>query len=98
MTLHWNYTQQIVDLNIPNYISNVLRSFQHTSSKPTYTLFTISFSHKTFQYKIAAQKDHSPTLNQQETKRIRQITRCLLYYTHALDNTIVVALNIIDQT
>ena len=45
----------------------------------------------------AIQKNNSLPLNLSKTKKIQQIIGCLLYYARAIDNTLLVALNMLSQ-
>ena len=88
-TLKWSYKQQYINLSKPKYIPNVLSR---------YTPFLISSAPTYSQYQNAIQKDSSPKLNAQDTTTAQQIVGCLLYYTYALHNTLLVALYTISQT
>jgi Reverse transcriptase (RNA-dependent DNA polymerase). len=96
--LHWNYNQGYVDVTMmPQYITTALKKFHHTPpahpqhapakwTRPTYGATT--------QY---APSDDSPPLDDNEKTRIQQITGTLLYYSQAVDPTMLVALNEISH-
>ena len=97
LTLNWNYADQYDDITMPLYISNIVARFQHKPSKPTHTPYPITYSNSSVPYQNAVQKDISPHLNTKDTKIIQQIIGCLLYCASALNNTLLVASNIISQ-
>ena len=98
---HWNYTQQYVDVSLPNYVKKALNRLQHVPPKsPQYSPqhhHPINYTTKdTIQY--AMQPDTSPLLSPQETKWIQSVVGSFLYYARALDCTFLTALNHIGTT
>jgi hypothetical protein len=94
LTIDWNYNAGHVDISMPGYISKALLKFQHPTpvqevyaphnwTKPVYGQKT----------QLAPLSDNSPTLNSKETTRIQAIVGSLLYYAHAVDPTMLPALN-----
>ena len=94
--LQWNHKNNYVDITIPDYITSVLKRFQHNITKPTYTPYKPLCSYNQIR-QIARQPDTSPPLSTPNKTKIQQIIGFLLYYARALDDTMLVALNTIAQ-
>ena len=94
LTLHWDYSNGHVDVSMPGYIHKVLDKYQLPSLKyPQYaphTWIPPSYGNKR-QY--APCDDTTTFLSKKETKLIQQIVGSLLYYSRAVDPTMMVALN-----
>ena len=78
------------------YIPNVLQQFS-LSHKPTSTPSPLSATSANTPYQKVIQHNTAQPLNQQETTQIQRIIGCLIYYARALDNILLVALNIISK-
>jgi hypothetical protein len=93
MTLKWDYKNRTCDMSMPGYVSNVLSKFQHDTPKhPQYTpsrFVTPVYGSKT-QY---ATKDETPPLTAQQCLTIQKVTGSVLYYTRAVDPTVLMSLN-----
>jgi hypothetical protein len=78
---------------MPGYVSNILSKFQHDSPKhPQHTpsrYITSVYGAKT-QY---ATKDETPPLTAQQCLTIQKVTGSILYYTRAVDPTVLMPLN-----
>eukprot|EP00957_Ditylum_brightwellii_P003200 243959-Ditylum_brightwellii.AAC.1 len=82
---------------MPGYIAAALHKFQHDSpAKPEHTPhpYTQPVYHRGPQ--LAPAPDCSPKLNTDGVKHIQQIIAILLYYTHAVDPTMLMAINAIS--
>ena len=93
LTFDWNYTQNYVDVSMPNYVSSALLRLQHVPpSKPQYTPHT--WTQPSFGRKLQlAPSDDSPLLNPIQTKHIQSVVGSFLYYARAVDPTMLPALN-----
>jgi hypothetical protein len=93
MTLKWDYKNRTCDISMPGYVSNVLSKFQHDAPKhPQHTpsrYFTPVYGTKT-QY---ATKDETPPLTAKQCLTIQKVTGSVLYYTRAVDPTVLMPLN-----
>jgi hypothetical protein len=93
MTLKWDYNKRTCDISMPGYISNVLSKFQHDSPKhPQHTLaryVTPVYGAKT-QYTT---RDETPLLTAQQCLTIQKVTGSVLYYSRAVDPTVLMPLN-----
>jgi hypothetical protein len=93
MTLKWDYDTRTCDISMPGYVSNVLSKFQHDSPKhPHHTpsWYVTPVSSATIQYDT---KDETPPLTPQQCITIQKITGSVLYYTRAVDHTVLMPLN-----
>jgi hypothetical protein len=84
MTLKWDYKKSTCNISMPCYVSNVLSKF-HTPSRHV----TPVFGAKT-QY---ATKYETPPLTAQQCLTIQKVTGSVLYYTQAVDPTVLMPLN-----
>jgi hypothetical protein len=93
MSLKWDYKNRTCDISMPGYVSNVLSKFQHDSPKhPQHTpsrYVTPVYGAKT-QY---VTKDDTPPLTAKQCLTIQKVTGSVLYYTRAVDPTVLMPLN-----
>jgi hypothetical protein len=93
ITLKWDYKNRTCDISMPGYVSKVLSKFQHDVPKhPQHTpsrYVTPIYGAKT-QY---ATKDETPPLTAQKCLTIQKVTRSVLYYTRAVEPTVLMPLN-----
>ena len=77
LSLGWNYTEDWVDISMPNYIKKALQKFQYTSKKyPQYSphAYTSYTPTQKSSYQHAIIEDKSPFFDQKDTKDIQSIT------------------------
>jgi hypothetical protein len=93
MTLKWDYKSRTCDISMPGYVSNVLSKFQHDAPKhPQHTpsqYVTPVYGAKN-QYTT---KDETPPLTAQQCLTIQKVNGSVLYYTRAVDPTVLMPLN-----
>jgi hypothetical protein len=93
ITLDWDYNQRTCDISMPGYIFNVLNKFQHDTPKtPQHTpsrYVTPVYGAK-MQY---ATEDETPPLSDKQCTTIQKITGSVLYYSRAVDPTVIIPLN-----
>jgi hypothetical protein len=93
MTLKWDYKSRACDITMPGYVSNVLRKFQHDAPKhPQRTVsryVTPVYGAKTHY----ATKDETPPLMATQCITIQKVTGSVLYYSRAMDPTVLMKLN-----
>ena len=92
-TLDWNYEAGHVNLSIPDYIPTTLHRFKHPAKfPPTYapSKFITPIYGKKIQY--AKEEDDGPILPSSDIKHVQSVVGTLLYYTLALDNTMLLHL------
>jgi hypothetical protein len=93
MSLKWDYKNRTCDISMPGYVSSVLSKFQHDAPKhPQHTpskYGTPVYGAKT-QYET---KDETPPLTAKQCLTIQKVTGSVLYYTRAVDPTVLMPLN-----
>jgi hypothetical protein len=94
VTLEWDYVNCTVDLSMPGYVQAALHKFQHpTPKKPE----DAPYKHNIPQYGIKVHltelPDNSPPLLKVEVTRLQQVVGTFLFYTQAVDSTMLVALS-----
>ena len=97
LTLAWNYEAGYVDVSMPGYVSKALAKFQHTPPKvPQHAPHL--WQKPTYGQKVQlATTDETPLLDAKGTQCVQAISGTCLYYGHAVDSTILVALNKISN-
>ena len=96
LALDWKYHDGYVDLSIRDYVPKVLQNFQHQPPKsPQFSPFSAALYVKYIKVKRQyAQKINSSSfLPPEKITRVQQIIGSLIYYTRAIDNTLLPALN-----
>jgi len=94
LTIDWDYTERKVHLSMPGYIEKALLRFGHEPpNKPPMQPFphTIPLYDAKVQYD--KDLDSSPPATKEEENYIRQVVGVLLYYSRAVDLTILVGLS-----
>ena len=91
MTIKWNYHNRTAEISIPNYIKKLLKKINHPKPlKPCHTPST--YPCKTYgkiQIPIPTH-DELPILPPSKIKYIQPIIGSLLYYSRAVDPTMLV--------
>ena len=93
ISLKWDYSKRTVDLSIPGYVTAALQRFRHQLKNtrqsslhhhvpPTYGA----------RLQFAEPEDNTPLLPEEILKFIQQVVGVFLYYSIAIDNTVLVAL------
>jgi hypothetical protein len=93
LQLRWDYVKRTVDLSMPGYIAAALHRFQH--SAPTQTQDAPhSWTKPTYGAKVqyADDPDDAPRLPAPTVTFVQQVVGTLLYYSLAVDPTMLVAL------
>ena len=94
LTLHWNYREGYVDVDMPDYVTKKLNQYQHPHpNKPQYAphQWTRPAYGKATQY--APEPDKTELLDSKGQRLIQSIVGTFLYYGRAIDPTILPALN-----
>jgi hypothetical protein len=93
MNFKWDYKHRTSDISMPRYVSKVLIKFQHDALKhPQHTrsrYVTPVYGAKT-QY---ATKDETPPLTSKQYLTIQKVTGSVMYYSRAVDPTVLMPLN-----
>ena len=94
LTIRWNYDKGFVDISMPNYIKNLLHKLQHrvkVSPQCAPHTWTEPAFGKTRQY--AKLPSTLPILDKQGKRYVQSVVGSLLYYSRAIDVTMLPALN-----
>ena len=93
VSLHWDYTNRWVNLAMSKYIAKTLNHFQHTM--PLHPQHAWPF-HEPIKFDTNAQTVQWTLIThcqQRKLNRCRKSFHALLYYSHAMDTTMAVALS-----
>ena len=88
ISLNWNYNERYVDISMPGYIDKVRQRFNHEMPpKPQHS----PFQPQPRKFGTAAQdpidEDTTPTVDEDQKRRIQQVVGMVLYYARAVDLT-----------
>jgi hypothetical protein len=94
ITMKWDYVKYTVDLFMPGYAKAILHCFQHPDPvRPHHS----PHKHQTINYGAKVQfvepDDVTNPLTAEQKVTLQQVVGCLLYYEHAIDPTMLVALS-----
>jgi hypothetical protein len=96
MTLRWDYIRCTVDISMPGYIAKALERFQHTPPhRPEHSPHVWTKPIYGTHPQLTSPVDDTALLPPSELTRIQEITGTLLFYTRAIDSTMLVALGTI---
>jgi hypothetical protein len=91
--LDWDYNKRTCDISMPGYIFNVLNKFQHDTPKnPQHTpsRYVTPVHGAKIQY---ATQDETLPLSDKQCTTIQKITGSVLYYSRAVDPTVLMPIN-----
>ena len=94
LTLDWDYDKQFVDISMPGYITSLLSRLHHPLPKQP-----VDAPHKWTvpvygqKQQLAPQADTSPLLPPAEVGKLQSSNGSLLFYSRAVDPSMLVALN-----
>mmetsp|Transcript_16468 Transcript_16468/g.23423 ORF Transcript_16468/g.23423 Transcript_16468/m.23423 type:complete len:160 (-) Transcript_16468:159-638(-) len=96
LNFDWNYDNKFVDVSMPKYLDNVLACFNHKiPHKPQYSphpFQPVIYTKKGHQ-QLAPKPSNAPLLTKKDITYVQSVVGSLLYYTRALDGTLLTALN-----
>jgi hypothetical protein len=96
LTLDWDYKNRTVDLSMPGYIKAALHKYHHAApARPEHAPHTWNppiYGSKT-QY--VEDETTSPALSDKDVNKLQQRTVTLLYYTRAVDPTLIMPINVL---
>ena len=99
LTLDWNYSKGYVDISMLGYIDKLLDRIKHPRpSKPQYAPHRWTTPAYGQRLQLAPAQDSSPSLDAAGTTYIQSVVGSLLYYSRAVDPTILPALNSIASS
>jgi hypothetical protein len=93
ISLDWDYKKRTCNISMHGYITNVLNKFQHDAPRtpqntPSKYITPVDGAKMQF-----STQDNSPPLTATQCTEIHKITGSILYYSRAVDPTVVMALN-----
>ena len=97
--LEWNYEHHWVDISMPKYVLKMVQKLEHPSSAKNRHV-PHRWVNKTYEKKVhlIPTTDTSELLTQEEVTHIQCIVESFIYYTRAVDNTILTTVNEIAAT
>jgi hypothetical protein len=93
MSLQWDYKKIIYNISMPGYFSNVLSKFQHDAPnhpQRTRSKYIMPVYGAKTQY---ATQDETPPLTAKQCLNIQKVIGSVLYYTRAVDPTVLMPIN-----
>ena len=97
INLIWDYYKGEVTVSMPNYVKRALQRFQHPNPKLSqYASHQCTLPNYGAAKQLATPLDTSPPIPEEWKRRIQKIVGIFLYYSRAVDCTMLTALNTID--
>jgi hypothetical protein len=95
LTLEWDYKKRTVDLSMPGYIKDAPHKYQHPSpARPEHAPHTWNPPIYGAKTQFVTETTTSPALSDKEINKLQQLTGTLLYYTRAVDPTLIMPINV----
>ena len=92
--LNWDYINRTCDLSMPGYVDHALHKFQHpTPKKPQDSPYPATVKQYGVKVQLTDPIDTSDRLPPHEIKRLQQIIGTFLFYSRAVDPTLLTALS-----
>jgi hypothetical protein len=96
LTLEWDYKNRTVDLSMPGYIKAALHKYQHAApERPEHAPYTWNPPIYGAKTQFLTEITTSPTLSDKVVNKLQQLTGTLLYYTRAVDPTLIMPINVL---
>ena len=93
LTIDWDYSAHTCDISMPKYLQTALLKFQHPAPKlPQHAPHSWAKSTYGAHVKYSQDDNYSPLLPAKIIKILQQIAGTLLYYSIAVDPTMLIAL------
>ena len=93
ITLKWDYDAGTVDLSMPGYVAKAMKRFLHSMpSRPQHSPHAWTKPVYGTATQLTAPEDTSAPLNVDGIKRLQEVIGTFLYYSRAIDSTMLVAL------
>ena len=93
LTIDWNYKQGFVDISMPNYIKKALEKFTYTPKTPQFSSHECARPNYGSKIQYTQPPDNTTTIDKNGKRRVQSIAGTFLYYTRAIDPTMIIALN-----
>jgi hypothetical protein len=96
LTLEWDYKNRTVDLSMPGYIKFALHKYQHSArTRPEHAPRTWNPLIYGANMQFVTEATISPALSDKEINKLQQLTGTLLYYSRAVDPTLIMLINVL---
>ncbi len=96
IALAWDYVNRTVDISMPGYIKKKLQECRHVQSKHTQMcLYLLAPKQFGTEAQAPLPTDNSPRLDKKDIRNVQCILRSIMYYAHAVDMTVLMALSTI---
>ena len=96
ITLDWDYDERLVHLSIPGYVQKGLVQFRHPRPKrPQNSPYPFTPPKYGAKVQYAEGEDKSPPLDKEGKKKVQQVSGKFLWYSRAIDSTMLTALSAI---
>jgi hypothetical protein len=96
LTLEWDYKNRTVDLYMPGYIKAALQKYQHPSpARPEHAPHTWNPPIYGAKTQLVTETITSPKLSDKEINKLQQLTGIVLYYTRAVDPTLIMPISVL---
>jgi hypothetical protein len=96
LTLDWNYQDRTVDLSMPGYIKAALHNYQHPApERPEQSPHTRNPPMYGAKTQFMSDPKPSPAISDKDVNKLQQLTGTLLYYTRAIDPTLIMPINVL---
>jgi hypothetical protein len=96
LTLEWDYKNRTVDLSMPGYIKADIRKYQHPApARPEDAPHTWNPPIYGAKTQFLTEATTSPALPDKEINKLQQLTGTLLYYSRAVDPTLIMPINVL---
>jgi hypothetical protein len=101
LTLEWDYNNRKVDLSMPGYIKAALHNYQHPApTRPEHAPHKWNPPVYGAKAQYVEDDNNSPALSAKDITRLQQLTGTVLYYSRAVDPTLITPINVLasEQT
>jgi hypothetical protein len=96
LTLDWDYKNRTVDLSISGYIKATLHKYQHPApARPEHAPHTWNPPIYGAKTQFVNEATPSPAVSDKDVNKLQQLTGTLLYYTRAVDPTLIMTINVL---
>jgi hypothetical protein len=96
ITIKWDYQACTAELSMPGYIKSAIHKYQHPAPKrPQHAPHTWNQPTYGATQQLATPTDTTDLASEPDKKRIQQVTGTLLFYTRAVDPTMLMTLSTI---
>jgi hypothetical protein len=98
LTLEWDHKNRTVDLSITGYIKAALHKYQHAAlTRPEHAPHTWNPPVYGAKTQYVQNETTSPALSAKDVNKLQELTGTLLYYTRAVDPTLIMPINVLES-